>query len=149
MKQTSGKNCEVTGFTYIKSSYGTVNHNEFKSIFINIRTWVTPKIESDNWKRVDSNLRKDITRKVSENINKIFFKEHFIVIVDIPTNNIRLNKKTFVQIDITLFLKTKIEFKSIFINRNMKKLIKTIYNDVLKKNEYLKLFKEPIKNILL
>ena len=47
-----GKSVKLKLFTPIKSSYGTVDSKNLKSLYINIQSWVTPKYETDTWNRV-------------------------------------------------------------------------------------------------
>ena len=47
-----GKSVKLNLYNPIKSSYGTVDSKNLKSIYINIQSWVTPKFEHDNWNRV-------------------------------------------------------------------------------------------------
>ena len=43
-----GKTEKINGFRTSKIVYGTVDSKEFKSIYLNIQTWVEPKKDSES-----------------------------------------------------------------------------------------------------
>ena len=51
-----GKTVKLNGYKSFKSSYGTIDSTNLKSIFINIQTWVEPKEDFENWNRVILNM---------------------------------------------------------------------------------------------
>jgi len=51
-----GKSVKMNLYYPIKSTYGTVDSKNLKSVYINIQSWVTPKFEQDNWNRIVGNL---------------------------------------------------------------------------------------------
>ncbi len=59
-----GKSVKLKLFTPIKSSYGTVDSKNLKSLYINIQSWVTPKYDTDNWNRVVGILSREIKHSV-------------------------------------------------------------------------------------
>ena len=73
-----GKSVKLKLFTPIKSSYGTVDSKNLKSLYINIQSWVTPKYETDNWNRVVGILTREIKHSVFGSINTEFFREQSI-----------------------------------------------------------------------
>lgn len=52
-----GKTSKITGFKTAKVVYGTVDSINFKSLYLNIQTWVEPIKDSENWNRIVQNLR--------------------------------------------------------------------------------------------
>ena len=44
-----GKSCTLNGYRNLKCTYGTVDAKNFKSIYLNIQSWVKPKIDNENW----------------------------------------------------------------------------------------------------
>jgi hypothetical protein len=51
-----GKTSKLDIFENAKCSYGTVDSQEFKSLYISIQSWVEPKKEATNWDRVTGNM---------------------------------------------------------------------------------------------
>ena len=126
-----GKTTKINGFRTSKVHYGTVDSKEFKSLYLNIQTWSEPKIESENWTRVVLNMNRAIKHSVYQNIDKTLFDNKFIVDMDLRTSGLQLKKKSFMNLEINLFLNQEIDFKSPKLKKSLKNLTKEIYNDVL------------------
>jgi hypothetical protein len=135
-----GKTAKLTGFRTSKVHYGTVDSKNFKSLYLNIQTWAEPKIEVENWTRVVLNLTRAVKHSIYENLEKDFFDEKFIVDLDLRTSGLQLKKKSFMNLEINLYLIEDIDFKSTKLKKSLKKLTKEIYNDVLIGNEYFKFY---------
>ena len=135
-----GKTCKINGFRTFKSQYGTIDSQNLKSIYLNIQTWVEPKDEIENWNRVVLNMTKLVKNSIYENINKELFDENFIVDLDLRTSGLHIKKKSFMNLEINLFLKQPRDFKCLKLKKNIKNFIKEIYSDVLNKNKYFKFY---------
>jgi hypothetical protein len=135
-----GKTLKLTGFKTSKVHYGTVDSKEFKSLYLNIQTWMEPKQEPENWNRVVLNLNRAVKHSVYQHIDKSIFDDKFIVDLDLRTSGLQLKKKSFMNLEINMFLNTELDFKSIKLRRILKKLTKDIYSDVFFNNEYFKLY---------
>jgi len=142
-----GKTAKLTGYRTFKSHYGTIDSQNLKSIFINIQTWVEPKEDLENWNRVVLNMSRSVKHTVLDNINKTVFDTKFIVDLDLRTSGIQLNKKSFMNLEINLFLLEPMDFKSPKLKKHVKNLIKSVYGDVLNKNKYFKCFLTKNGNI--
>lgn len=142
-----GKTAKLTGYRTFKSHYGTIDSQNLKSIFINIQTWVEPKEDVENWNRVVLNMSRSVKHTVLDNINKTVFDTKFIVDLDLRTSGIQLNKKSFMNLEINLFLLEPMDFKSPKLKKHVKNLIKSVYGDVLNKNKYFKCFLTKNGNI--
>jgi len=135
-----GKTSKINGFRSSKVSYGTVDSKEFKSLYLNIQTWVEPKKEVDNWSRLVLNTNRSIKHSIYNNLDKTIFDEKFIVDMDLRTSGLQPKKKSFMNLEINLFLIQEIDFKSIKLKRSLKKLTKDIYDDVFIRNENFKFY---------
>ena len=135
-----GKTLKLTGFKTSKVHYGTVDSKEFKSLYLNIQTWMEPKQEPENWNRVVLNLNRAVKHSVYQHIDKSIFDDKFIVDLDLRTSGLQLKKKSFMNLEINMFLNTELDFKSVKLRRILKKLTKDIYSDVFFNNEYFKLY---------
>jgi hypothetical protein len=146
-----GKTTKLTGYKSFKSHYGTIDSTNLKSIFLNIQTWVEPKDEVENWNRVVLNMTRSVKHTVLENINKEYFDTKFIVDLDLRTSGLQMNKKSFLNLEVNLFLINEIDFKSPKLKKLVKDLIKSIYGDTMSKNKYFKFYltkngnQKPIK----
>jgi hypothetical protein len=135
-----GKTSKINGFRNSKVTYGTVDSKEFKSLYLNVQTWVEPKIDSENWTRVVLNMNRGVKHSVYQHLDKTLFDEKFIVDLDLRTSGLNLKKKSFMNLEINLFLTQEIDFKSTTLKKSLKNLVKEIYNDVLIGNEHFKFY---------
>jgi hypothetical protein len=65
-----GKTSQIQGFKTAKVTYGTVDSVNFKSLYLNVQTWVEPKINSENWNRIVLNLSRFIKHSVLDSLDK-------------------------------------------------------------------------------
>jgi hypothetical protein len=133
-----GKTTKLNGFRSSKVLYGTVDSKEFKSLYLNLQTWVEPKDDYENWSRIVLNMNRSIKHSIFDNLDKTLFDDKYIVDLDLRISGLRIKKKSFMNLEINLFLNVEIDFKSPKLKKALKKIIKEIYSDVLTKNEYFK-----------
>lgn len=131
-----GKTVKINQYESIKTLYGTVDSKNFKSLYINLQTWVSPTKESENWDRVVGLLIKKIKQSVNESIDTELFADKFIVDLDLRTSGIQLNKKSFMNLEINLYTKCELDFKGSKLKESIKKIIKEIYKDCIIRNDY-------------
>lgn len=129
-----GKSVKLNLYSSIKTTYGTVDSKELKSIFVNIQSWVTPKREQENWRRIVNCLCRDIKCCVNDSLDKEIFKENTIVDLDLRTSGIAYGKKSFFNLELNLFLDKSVDFKSNEIKESIKKIIKEIYRNNIIQN---------------
>jgi hypothetical protein len=130
-----GKSVKLKLFTPIKSSYGTVDSKNLKSLYINIQSWVTPKYDSDNWNRVVGILSREIKHSVFNSINTEYFREQSIVDLDLRTSGISSGKKSFFNLEVNLYVKSTLDFKSKEVKESVKNIVKSIYRDNICNNK--------------
>lgn len=135
-----GKTVKLNGYKSFKSQFGTIDSTNLKSIFLNIQTWVEPKEDIENWNRVVLNMTRSVKHSILENINKQTFDTKFIVDLDLRTSGLQTKKKSFMNLEINLFLLQQIDFKSTKLKKSLKNLTKEIYSDVFNKNDYFKFY---------
>ena len=143
-----GKSVKLKLFTPIKSSYGTVDSKNLKSLYINIQSWVTPKYETDNWNRVVGILTREIKHSVFGSINTEFFREQSIVDLDLRTSGISHGKKSFFNLEINLYTTNELDFKSIEIKDSVKNIVQSIYDNNITTNKYFE-FSTTKKEVIL
>jgi hypothetical protein len=85
-------------------------------------------------------MNRSIKHSIYQNIDKKIFDEKFIVDMDLRTSGLQLKKKSFMNLEINLYLVEEIDFKSLKLKKSLKNLIKNIYDEVLFKNEYFKFY---------
>ena len=143
-----GKTSKLNIFDKAKCFYGTVDSKELKSIYIVIQSWVEPTKEVNNWDRVTGNLKRQIQHNLLESVDILTFEKHSIVDLDLRTSGIQMNKRSFLNLEITLFLKNKDEdFKSLFLRDKIKKIVTSVYTDELYTSEYFTLAKTKTQKV--
>ena len=131
-----GKTEKINGFRTSKIVYGTVDSKEFKSIYLNIQTWVEPIYECDNWTRTVLNLSRSIKHSIYESINKDIFNDKFIVDLDLRSSGLNLNKKSFMNLEINFYLiQEDLDFKCNEIKESLQQITKQIFKDNFLDNE--------------
>ena len=143
-----GKTSKLDLFQDAKCYYGSVDATELKSIYLVLQTWVTPTQERDNWERVVGTISRTIKHKVLEIYNKSIFKEHCIVDLDLRTSGIKIDKASFLNLEITFFTKENLEFKSDELSNELNHILKEVHDNVLKKSKYftIQYSKNKLKN---
>ena len=131
-----GKSVKLNLFNPIKSVYGTVDSKNLKSVYINIQSWVTPKIEQDNWNRIVCNLSREIKHSVYNSITTEIFQEKSIVDLDLRTSGISHGKKSFFNLEVNLYTNIELDFKSYEIKESIKKIVKNIFKNNINENKY-------------
>jgi hypothetical protein len=142
-----GKTAKINGFRTSKVIYGTVDSKEFKSLYLNLQTWAEPKEDYETWVRITQNMSRSIKHSVYDNIDKTLFDDKFIIDMDLRTSGLHIKKKSFLNLEINLFLIDEVDFKDTKLKRKLKSIIKGIYDDVLNKNEYFKFYLTKNGNI--
>jgi len=132
----NGKKVKLKIYNNLKIFYGTIDYKELKSIYITIQSWVTPKVQSDNWKRIVLSQSREIKHTIFDNINHNIFYENTIVDLDVRYSGIEVEKKSFMNLEVTLFAKPGVYFKSPEMKEFIKKIVKQIYFKNLSKNKY-------------
>jgi hypothetical protein len=131
-----GKTAKLSGFKSSKVSYGTVDSKNLKSIYINIQTWVEPKDSYDNWTRIVLNMSRAVKHVVFNCLDRNLFDEKFIVDLDLRTSGIQYKKRSFMNLEITLYTLEEMDFKSAILKKSVKNIVSCINSDIFRKNEY-------------
>jgi len=92
-----GKTCKLNGFTRLKSTYGTVDSKTFKSLYLNIQSWVTPQKSVENWSRVVNILNREIKETINEILDSTLLQPKFILDLDLRTSGLAVGKKKFYE----------------------------------------------------
>ena len=120
-----GKTSQIQGFKSAKVLYGTVDSINFRSLYLNIQTWVEPIKNSENWNRVVLNLSRQIKHIIHDSLNRMLFDDKFIVDLDLRSSGLTVGKKSFLNLEINLYLKdTETDFKSVRLRDSLKKISK-------------------------
>jgi len=131
-----GKSVKLNLSNHFKSVYGTVDSKNLKSVYINIQTWVQPKDDYENWTRIVLNMSRAIKHVVFNCIDKEMFEEKFIADLDLRTSGIQYKKRSFMNLEINLYLVEEMDFKSTKLKKSIKSIVSCIHSDIFRRNEY-------------
>lgn len=136
-----GKTSKIAGFKTAKVIYGTVDSFNFRSLYLNIQTWVEPIKDSENWSRVVQNLSRAIKHVVLDSLDKTIFDDKFIVDLDLRSSGLTLGKKSFLNLEINLYLKEEsLDFKSVVLRDSLKKMAKDVFQNGFLENKYFSFY---------
>jgi hypothetical protein len=145
-----GKTSKLNIFDDAKCHYGTVDSKELKSIYVVLQTWIEPITDEENWNRITGILKRQILHTLLEVVEFTTFEKKQIVDLDLRTSGIQKNKKSFLNLEITLFVHDKsLDFKSLILRSKLKKIVSSIYHDDLKNSKYFILSRTKIKETVI
>jgi len=125
---------------------GTVDNKSPKALYMTISSWISPiKMldEGYDYDRVISNMRKAIKQNIYDNIdNDIFYSDKTIVDLDLRSSGIVMDKKSYMNCEITLFQKLSESIKSPLINKSFSVLSNNILSSVMYDNKYFTFFRK-------
>jgi len=140
-----GKTSKLNIFDDAKCSYGTVDSKNLKSLYVVLQTWIEPLTLDENWNRLVGEIKRQIQHTLLEVVDTQTFERKQIVDLDLRTSGIQKNKKSFMNIEITLFIHNNIhDFKSPILRDKIKKILNSVYNDDLKQNKHFTLSKTKV-----
>lgn len=127
-----GKFITIGVHNNVKIGYGTVDYKDLKTIYIQLNSWTQPDTEDCDFNRLISKTRRQIKDTVY-NLNCEYFKPQSIVDLDIKTSGIKTNKKSFMDLEVTLYVEKHFDVRSKEIKQIItdlsEKLIDTILID--------------------
>lgn len=140
-----GKTSKLNIFDDAKCQYGTVDSKNLKSIYLIFQTWIKPNEDYTNWVSITGNIKRQILHTLLEVVDHKIFEKKYIVDLDLRTSGLQKNKKSFLNLEITLFIHNEIyDFKSIILRSKIKNILSSIYKDDLKNSIYFTLSKTKL-----
>jgi hypothetical protein len=128
----TGKQFKLNLNSNFRTYYGSVDYKKPKSIYLNISSWFSPNTYSDNWDRVIGKLKRKIKYNILETTNPdLFLSNKHIVDLDIRPSGIKENKRSYMNCEITLFLKKEENIKSKNIEGNAEQVLNSIIEETL------------------
>jgi len=144
-----GKSSKLNIFDDAKCYYGTVDSKELKSIYVVLQTWVEPIDDFERWDRIIGEIKRQMLHTLLEVVDRTTFERKQIVDLDLRTSGIQKNKKSFLNLEITLFVNDKTtDFKSLLLRSKIKNILQGIYKDDLKNSKYFVLSKTKMKETI-
>jgi hypothetical protein len=146
MNQKTGKEIKLDLYKNYKIAFGSLTNRNPKSLFISISSWGKPvSDEAINYNKLIRDLTKSIKQLIYNKLYNTqidFIKERTIVDLDMRESGIRFGKKSFINCEITLFLKSDIIITSEATKNKIIELTKLIVDNTLESNKHFSFHKK-------
>jgi hypothetical protein len=126
----TGKYISIGEYNNVKIGYGTVDFKNLKTIYLKFNSWLQPENDTEDFNLIISKTRRSIKENIY-NLKNENFKPQSIVDLDIRTKGIKLEKKSFMNLEVTLYVEKTFDIKSKDIKEFIKKTSYSIINDCL------------------
>ena len=126
----TGKYIPLGTYNNVKIGYGTVDFKNLKTIYLKLNSWVQPENDTEDYNQTILKTRRKIKEHIY-NLRNVNFKEQSIVDLDIRTKGIKLEKRSFMNLEITLYVEKQFDVKSKEIKNTLKNLLEEIIEDSL------------------
>jgi hypothetical protein len=136
----TGKYISLGEYNEVKIGYGTVDFKNLKTIYLKLNAWVEPNNDTDDFDYLISKTRRGI-KEIIYNLKNENFKPQCIVDLDIRTKGIKLNKRSFMNLEVTLYVDNFFDVKSKHIKLSIKEIIKSIIDERLSNKNLFNFYK--------
>lgn len=126
----TGKYIPLGTYNNVKIGYGTVDFKNLKTIYLKLNSWVQPENDTEDYNQTILKTRRKIKESIY-NLKDSNFKNQCIVDLDIRTKGIKLEKRSFMNLEITLYVEKQFDVKSKEIKNTIKILLEYVINDGL------------------
>ena len=122
----TGKFITLGYYDNVKIGYGTVDYKNLKTIYIKLNSWIEPEDMDDEFNELLSKTKRKIKLRIYD-LKSDLFKRESIVDLDVRTKGIKLGKKSFINLEITLFTQKHFDIRT----KELKNIIKTLVEDII------------------
>jgi hypothetical protein len=136
----TGKYIPLGTYDDVKIGYGTVDFKNLKTIYLKLNSWVQPENETDDFDHMIHKSRRKV-KEIIYNLKNPYFKQQSIVDLDIRTKGIKLEKRSFMNLEITLYVDNQFDVKSKEIKNNIKDILIYIIEDGLSDKKLFNFYK--------
>jgi len=136
----TGKYIPLGTYNDVKIGYGTVDFKNLKTIYLKLNSWVQAENETDDFDHMIHKSRRKV-KEIIYNLKNPYFKQQSIVDLDIRTKGIKLEKRSFMNLEITLYVDKQFDVKSKEIKNNVKDILSMIVEDGLSDKKLFNFYK--------
>jgi len=136
----TGKYIPLGTYNDVKIGYGTVDFKNLKTIYLKLNSWVQPENETDDFDHMIHKSRRKV-KEIIYNLKNSYFKQQSIVDLDIRTKGIKLEKRSFMNLEITLYVDKQFDVKSKDVKNNVKDILSMIIEDGLSDKNLFNFYK--------
>lgn len=124
-----------------RTKIGTIDNKEPDVIYLTVSGWGTPIVESDNYQKCLSVINKQLRQTLYKQIPKHrWHNDKFISYFDMRSSGVAMNKKSFMNLEVTLYQKENVKITDKNLQKDATQLLIDIV-DVLDNNGYFKFTK--------
>ena len=121
----TGKYIPLGTYNDVKIGYGTVDFRNLKTVYLKFNSWLQPENETDDFDETIYRSRRKV-KEIVYNLKNPLFKQQSIVDLDIRTKGIKLEKRSFMNMEITLYVNKQFDVKSKEIKNNIKEILTNV-----------------------
>jgi hypothetical protein len=121
----NGKYISLGDYRNVKIGYGTVDFKNLKTIYLKLNSWVQPENNEDDFDYLINKTRR-VIKEIVYNLKNENFKPQCIVDLDIKTRGIKIEKRSFMNLEVTLFIEKQFDVKSKTTKLLIREIIETI-----------------------
>ena len=136
----TGKYIPLGTYNDVKIGYGTVDFKNLKTIYLKLNSWVQPENETDDFDHMIHKSRRKV-KEIIYNLKNPYFKQQSIVDLDVRTKGIKLEKRSFMNLEITLYVDKQFDVKSKEIKNNVKDILSMVIEDGLSDKNLFNFYK--------
>jgi hypothetical protein len=136
----TGKYIPLGTYNDVKIGYGTVDFKNLKTIYLKLNSWVQPENETDDFDHMIHKTRRKV-KEILYNLKNPYFKQQSIVDLDIRTKGIKLEKRSFMNLEITLYVDRQFDVKSKEIKNNIKDILCSVIEGGLSDKKLFNFYK--------
>ena len=126
----NGKYISIGDYKNVKIGYGTVDFKNLKTIYLKLNSWLQPEIENNDYDNLIFKTRKQI-KQIIYNMGNVNFKQQCIVDLDIRTKGIKMEKRSFMNLEVTLYVDKFFDVKTKETKTLMRTIMETIVDNGL------------------
>ncbi len=136
----TGKYIPLGTYKNVKYGYGTVDFKNLKTIYLKLNSWLQPENETENFDHTILKSRR-IIKELVYNLKNPLFKQQSIVDLDIRTKGIKLEKKSFMNLEVTLYVEKQFDVRSKEIKNIVSELTERVINECLSDKKLFNFYK--------
>lgn len=136
----TGKYIQLGTYNDVKIGYGTVDYKNLKTIYLKLNSWLQPNNDTDDFDYTISRSRRKI-KELIYNLSSQYFRKQCIVDLDIRTKGIKLEKRSFMNLEITLYTQNQFDIKSKEVKNIVKDILESVIDCGLENKELFNFYK--------
>jgi hypothetical protein len=136
----TGKYIPLGTYQNVKIGYGTVDFKNLKTIYLKLNSWIQADNETDDFNMTINKTRRKV-KEIIYNLKNPDFKQQSIVDLDVRTKGIKLEKRSFMNLEVTLYVDKQFDVKSKETKNNVKDILLNVIDEGLSNKKLFNFYK--------